>query len=366
MVLMRRIFPNIFVFLALIAMLSVSAASEPLVNKLVDYWSLDANSSTQLGSLGKINGSTVNSPKYVTANCAGSGCYYVNGTASVNPASTFTTGSLGSYITGDSDVCLSYWSDYDFTSNGWLYYTIEGPDPHIYRVLFGEATTASTMKLGYIDGSGASKTSAYSPNMTGLHHHLDCRINDNNLISWQDNVLIINETLTDRNPANVSYALTFVGQSPPIYNYGTSSLNLIDELAMFSELPNLYERARLANQTPGEDPFYPFDQDSVFEESLAQEAILEGIAASEASSGVSYNDTKLALRLANGTQVNATVTVYLSYNTKRWVINYRESSSMGFPTLYEIAPAFYYLNLANLNSDEIAQNVSAFINSTFN
>lgn len=92
-------------------------------------------------------------------------------------------------------------------------------------------------------------------------------------------------------------------------------------------------------------------------------AIDEGIESSVISGATTYSDQQVYLRDMSDNQVSATVDRVAIYGNQRWIFNVviDNQPELG---LFNITPAVYVLEMANISLTEIEDQVSIYINST--
>ncbi len=92
-------------------------------------------------------------------------------------------------------------------------------------------------------------------------------------------------------------------------------------------------------------------------------AIDTGIAKSVISGATTYSSQKIYLRDINNNQVSATADRVVVDGSQRWIFNYAlESESL--LGLFNLTPAVYVLDMANISMSDIESQVSTLINST--
>jgi hypothetical protein len=107
------------------------------------------------------------------------------------------------------------------------------------------------------------------------------------------------------------------------------------------------------------------ERDLVANESVGRQAIISGLQSSTISSSYSYAaDRQVYIRLANGSQYKGTFDIFVSAGSKRWAFNYDQNTTSNFLAFANITPVFYVWQRANMTSNAITNDVSAFINST--
>lgn len=101
-------------------------------------------------------------------------------------------------------------------------------------------------------------------------------------------------------------------------------------------------------------------------ETDAETAIETGFTNSLANpAGTIYTNQQISARNLAGTQFHGTFDKVFVKGTKRWAINYINSTETSTNNLFNITPILYTLELQNKTTTEISNEVSAFINTTY-
>lgn len=93
-------------------------------------------------------------------------------------------------------------------------------------------------------------------------------------------------------------------------------------------------------------------------------AIEKGINASRASSAAIYADQQVYVRTILNQQVTATFDRVAVFGAQRWAFSYRLENESSIGAFYNISPAFFFLELTNLSSQQLSHQVGSLINVT--
>lgn len=320
----------IFVFLFLVSSMFVSAV---ITDNLVGYWRLDDNVASPVDVLGKYNLTKGGNPTFLTN-------AKINGGQELNSTKYLYSPTI-TELSGTSDFCIAMWLNWNGTvvsSNfpySWLF-QIGEPTGAVYPL--GVTSGTNTTNLYSVQQDGTLTTStAYQPKVNAsYHHYIFCRDYTNSkFYTYQDGVILLNESATRRNPAG-SFSLV-LGTSR---NFGSGILERksYDEVGLWTKILSLSEVTQLYNSGSGVS--YPFvNQYIYFNDTVTP------------STNTYYNSTHNYIEVSTyATYPNIqNVTQFLYFNDV--LINYSNSTAGNFTTNFTgLSTGTYKINATVYNS----------------
>ncbi|MEA2037839.1 MAG: hypothetical protein U9O94_10115 [Nanoarchaeota archaeon] len=140
------------------------------------------------------------------------------------------------------------------------------------------------------------------------------------------------------------------------------TLNVDDELKL---TPTDYTYIVCGNSGGGDETSQSLEMKITQIQPNASQAMEKGIVISIPSATI-YSDQQVYVRTISNQQELATFDKVALYGTQRWAFNYIDDSvnESSIGTFYNLTPVFYFLELINLSTQAIIEQVSEFINTT--